>query len=341
MSHIVSKTVIGGTLLGTALAMGAAVSGPANAIELKVATFMSPKHPVNKGIIPLFAKRIAKETGGSLTIKLFAGGQLGKGPQAQYKRVLEGVADITFGIQGYTATIFPRTMVVAQPGVGKTSPAVTAKAWKVYDQYLKSEYTKVKLLALFANWPPVLISRSKPIRSLADIQGLKVRAPSPANIPQIKAWGATAVYMPVSKIYNSLQTGVLDAVYISPGALYVPWRLAEPGKYVTAGLNGPTTMFFIAMNNQSWDGLSKAHKAAVVKHSGRAWSLESARYWGAIDEGQLKTARTKQKGVKFIQLSKAAAAAFDKATAKSVEAFLAAKEKQGIPARAIYKAVTE
>ncbi|MGY9000715.1 MAG: hypothetical protein ACKVIK_12420, partial [Rhodospirillales bacterium] len=52
-------------------------------------------------------------------------------------------------------------------------------------------------------------------------------------------------------------------------------------------------------------------------------------------------AKNEQKGVKFIQLSKSAAAEFNAATARSVEQFLAKKESAGIPARAIYRAVTQ
>ena len=320
-------TVVGTTLGAAIIASGLAVS-MAEAKELKMATFMSPKHPINRGVLPPLAKAIAKETGGSLQLKLFPAGQLGKGPVAQYKRVIENVAEITFGIQGYTPTIFPRTMVVGQPGVGKSSQEVTGKIWKVYDKYLKSEYNKIKVLALFSNWPPVLITRKKAVSKMADIKGLKIRAPSPSNIPQLKAWGSAAVYMPVSKIYNALQTGVLDGVYISPGALYAPWRLSEPGEYVAAGMNGPTSLFFIALNKQVWDGLSKTHQAAINKHTGAKYSMMAANFWGKIDAGQLATAKNQQKGVKFTQLSSQAVAAFDAATAKSVEAFLAAEKIQ-------------
>lgn len=339
ISKVIFTTI--GATLGTALVAGGLTVPMAQAKELKMATFMSPKHPINKGVLPPLAKAIAAETGGSLTLKLFPSGQLGKGPVAQYKRVIENVAEITFGIQGYTPTIFQRTMVVGQPGVGKSSQEVTGKIWNVYDKFLKPEYTKVKVLALFSNWPPVLITRKKAVSKMADIKGLKIRAPSPSNIPQLKAWGAAAVYMPVSKIYNALQTGVLDGVYISPGALYVPWRLSEPGEYVAAGMSGPTSLFFIALNKQVWDGLSKSHQAAVNKHTGRKYSMMAANYWGGIDAKQLATAKNQQKGVKFTQLSKKAIAEFDAATEKSVEAFLAAKEKKGIPARAIYKAATQ
>ena len=313
----------------------------AEAKELKMATFMSAKHPVNKGILPHLAKNIASETGGSLKLKLYPSGQLGKGPKAQYKRVIENVAEITFGVHGYTPKLFPRTMTVAQPGVGNSSQEVTKKAWSIYDKHLKSEYAKVKVLGIFANWPAILITRKNPVSKIGDIRGLKIRAPSPSNIPQLRAWGAAAVYMPVTKAYNSLQTGVLDGVYISPGALYRPWRLAEPGEYVTAGMNGPTTMLYIFMNKQAYEGLSSSHKKAINKHSGRGLSMFAANYWGNIDAKQLATAKNEQKGVKFIQLSQSAAAEFNNATAQSVEQFIAKKEKAGIPARAIYKAVTQ
>ena len=313
----------------------------AEAKELKMATFMSAKHPVNKGILPHLAKNIASETGGSLKLKLYPSGQLGKGPKAQYKRVIENVAEITFGVHGYTPKLFPRTMTVAQPGVGNSSQEVTKKAWSIYDKHLKSEYAKVKVLGIFANWPAILITRKNPVSKIGDIKGLKIRAPSPSNIPQLRAWGAAAVYMPVTKAYNSLQTVVLDGVYISPGALYRPWRLAEPGEYVTAGMNGPTTMLYIFMNKQAYEGLSSSHKKAINKHSGRGLSMFAANYWGNIDAKQLATAKNEQKGVKFIQLSQSAAAEFNNATAQSVEQFIAKKEKAGIPARAIYKAVTQ
>lgn len=340
MNHVGPKLLLTAAIAGGVAAVGGLPS-TAGAVELKAATFMSPKHPVNRGIIPALAKSLAKETGGSLTVKLFAGGQLGKGPVAQYKRVVDNVAEITFGIQGYTPTIFPRTMVVAQPGVGKSSQEVTEKIWKIYDEHLKPEYKEIKVLALFSNWPPVLIARNKKVTGIGDVKGMKIRAQSPANIPQLNAWGATGQYMPVSKIYNALQTGVLDGVFISPGALYRPWRLAEPGKFVTAGMSGPTSLFFIAMNKKVWNGLSAEHKEAVSKHTGRAYSMMAADFWGKIDAGQLKTAMTEGKGVEFHGLSAEAAAAFDAASARSVEAYLAKKEKEGVPARAIYKAVTQ
>ena len=231
------------------------------------------------------------------------------------------------------------------------------KFYLYYNVYIKQISYLLNSLGINLNTVPVLdifrksshkiigdrsfSSNKKIVSKIGDIKGLKIRAPSPSNIPQVKSWGAAAVYMPVTKIYNSLQTGVLDGVYISPGALYKPWRLSEPGEYVSAGMNSPTSLTYVFMNKKVFDGLSSAHKAAIDKHSGASYSMFAANFWGKIDAGQLATAKNEQKGVKFIQLSKSAVADFNAATARSVDQFLAKKEKSGIPARAIYKAASQ
>ncbi len=39
-----------------------------------------------------------------------------KGPLEQFVRVVQGVADIVWGLQGYTSSQFPNTMISELPG---------------------------------------------------------------------------------------------------------------------------------------------------------------------------------------------------------------------------------
>ena len=64
-----------------------------------------------------FAEKLAEVSGGKLTARIYPAGELGGGPQQLYKRAVDGVADIAFGISGCIETLFPRTMPVAVPGV--------------------------------------------------------------------------------------------------------------------------------------------------------------------------------------------------------------------------------
>ena len=70
----------------------------AAAEELTVATFVPPQHHTNTVMFKWFGEELEKWSGGSLTLKLFPAGQLGAGPVQQFKRAVEGVADITFGV---------------------------------------------------------------------------------------------------------------------------------------------------------------------------------------------------------------------------------------------------
>ncbi len=336
MKVISSKALLGSALVSAAL-FGTVIP-TASAEELKLASFLSPAHHLNKVVFAKLIKDFAAATNGSTTIKNYAGGALGKGPVQQYKRVVEGVGDITFGVHAYTSKIFPRTLVTGRPGLGKTSKEVTERLWAIYDQYLKNEYQNVKVLGLWANWPAVLITRNKPVRSVADVNGMKIRVTSPSDNPQIKAWGAVPMHMGITSVYNAMNNGVIDAVYIAPSVMYRPWNIAEPAKYVTHGMTGPTNLFFLLMNKDSWEGMSKSDQAALDKLTGAKFSVDTAYSWSTADMKALESARA-GKSVEFIELTKAQAAEFDETSNAAVKADLAELDKTGLPASEIYNAM--
>ena len=89
-----------------------AISATAFADEMKLAHFSSTKyHLHNEMFLPL-AEKIKEATGGATTIRVYPGGELGKGPVKQYDRVLDGVADIVYSLPGYTAAQFKKTLLV-------------------------------------------------------------------------------------------------------------------------------------------------------------------------------------------------------------------------------------
>ncbi len=340
MSSTTSKLIVAAAVLGAGLTVSGNVISSAQAKELKLAHFMPPVHHLHRNMFAPIAKDLAAATNGKLTIKIYSSGALGKGPVQQYKRVVQGVADIAFGVLVYTPKLFPKTMIASLPGVGKTGADVARAMWKVYDNHLADEYKKTHLLALFANWPSVIISRKKPIRTVADIKGMKLRVSSPADIKHVNAWGAVGIHMAVTKTYNAMQNGVIDAIQIAPVAMQRPWNLNEPGDYVTVGANGTASLFFVMMNNKSWDGLSKSDQQAISKLTGKAASIKASEGWGKGDLKALKAAEAGKK-IKMVKLSAAAAAKFDAITDASVRKQLAAMDKTGIKATEIYNAMTK
>ncbi len=242
--------------------------------ELKLAHFMPSMHPMDRGVMTPLAKQLDAATDGELTIRIYPSGELGKGPVQQYKRVVTGVADIVFGIPEYTPKQFSKTAMVHIPGLFPDGTAATHALWDNMD-LIKDEYAQVKLLGLWANNPSVLLTRDKPVRSVADMQGMKIRTPNPVMAELVKAWGGIPVSMPTTDTYNAMNTGVIDAVMIGPSGIR-SYKLNETAKYVTTNIPSALDSFYLLMNQSSWDNLSDEHKEKLTGMTGRYLSLRGA-----------------------------------------------------------------
>ncbi len=311
-------------------------AGPAQAVELKLAHFMSPKHPMDRFIMRPWTKEIAKASGGSLTVKIYPGGALGKGPKAQFKRAVDGIADITFGLQGFTSKLFPRTGIIELPGMAKDAVAGANKLWDAFPR-LAAEYKRVKVLAMWTNENQVLMTRKVPIRSVADMKGLKFRVPSKTQGNAIKVLGGVPVFMPITRVYNALNTGVIDGVMTGPSTIG-SFKFHEVAKYFTVGLPIGRSPFFIVMNKKAWDGLSAKNKALVEKTTGRGISIKASKfYMKAGKKGLAIVAKSKKHEI--IKISGAELAKAVSLLKASRAKQVADLEKKGIPAREILKAM--
>ncbi len=308
------------------------VAGTASADELKAAHFMPPMHPMDRGVMTPLSEELADATGGELTIRIYPAGELGKGPVQQYKRVVTGVADIAFGIPAYTPTQFGKTVMVHMPGLFKSGEDATNALWDNLSA-IEDEYAETKLLGLWANNPSVLITREKPVRSLADIEGLKVRTPNPVMAEVVKAWGGIPVSMPTPDIYNAMNTGVIDAVMIGPSGIR-SYKLNEIGKHATINIPSAVDSFYLLMNKQSWDALSDEHKAKLNELTGRGLSLRGARAF--FDAGQAGIQLARDSDVEIIEIDEAADAEFRAAMADALDALIEKTSKEtGANAREI------
>lgn len=274
-------------LIGVGMLAAGGLVPAANADELSLAYFMGPNHPMNKGIFTPFAEQIEAETNGSLTIKQFAGGALNKVPPKQYSILLNGVADVIFTLPGYTADVFPKTNVIGLPDVCSTAVECTEALDRARD-VLEAEYD-AKVIAIWANAPPVLITKDKPVTKLSDLQGMKIRVTSKGDVPFVEALGASAVAQPVSQINQNLANGVIDAIMIDPSAIR-SFSLYEPANYVTTWFPGSGSALIMLMNNDVYNGLSDEERAAVDKVSGVELSLGAARTYDAAADGGLAAA---------------------------------------------------
>lgn len=275
-SRLVARIARAAALFSFSLVAGSGLFGArTEATELKLAHWMSPLHSMHAQLMVPWAKEVAEMSGGSLTIRIFPGGALGQGPAAQFQRAADGVVDVAFGLPGFTSSQFRRTDVIELPAVAQDAADGTNKLWNVFDGYLAPEWSRVKVIALFIGEPSIIITRDKPVRSVADFRGLKIRTPSKNQAEVIEALGATPVTMTVDQIYNAMSTGVIDGALIGGGAIK-SFKLGEVIKYVTTGLPFARSPFFLVMNKKAYEALSPEHKAIIDKTTGRALSIKAA-----------------------------------------------------------------
>jgi TRAP-type C4-dicarboxylate transport system substrate-binding protein len=320
--------------LTSAVAAVGIMTGAVSAAELKLADFQPPTHfVVDKAYTP-FADKIAKETNGEVTVTVYMGGELGPGPKEQYNRAVDGVTDIAFGLPGYTASNFPKTLLTELPGVISADTG-TARILANIDM-LSDEYKRVALLGLWNNAPNVIFTAEKPIRTLEDLKGLKIRVPSRNAGLVVEAWGATPVSMPAPEIYNAMQTGVIDGAMTDATTLGA-FKLAEVTKYITTGMETTISSFFLIMNRDSFDELSEAQQA-VVLDAGREASVNGNKAWLGIAEKALAGFAATE-GKEVVTLAADEAAKFNAASAPVVEKVITEAEAEGMQAKAFVEAL--
>jgi len=259
---------------------------------------MGPKHPMNKAVFTPFAEKLAEVSGGAMTVKQFPGGALNSVPPKQYSILLDGVADIVFTLPGYTGDVFPMTNVVNLPGLCDDSISCTAALQNAKD-LIETEYN-AKVLSIWANSPPVLLTKDKPIATLEDLQGLKVRITSKGQVPFVKALGASPVGQPVTVINQNLANGVIDAISIDPSGIG-SFKLHEVAKYLTTWFPGSGSAFVLLLNKEVYDAMSDEEKGWIDAAADASLADSGAAGFKASTERGLKLAR--DAGLEFIEIS--------------------------------------
>ena len=307
-----------------------------SAAELKIASFPGPKHPVNARMLSPWVDKV-NATSSGLTAKLFVAGKLGKGPAKQFKRALDGVADMSFGLQGYTSKQFRATTLVELANVMSNAQDGTNRLNVAYEKSaaVRAEYDKVKVPALWTIDTPIIMTKNKPIKSVVDLKGLKLRTPSQMSARSIRALGAVPVPMPITKLYNALARGTVDGVLVSPTVLHT-FKIKEVTRYFADGIPFGSSPMFVVMNKKTWNGLSDAHKDIVNKTVGERWGNVGGKIYDVEHE----------KGMSFLAESKShnliqlPDAEIRKATGmlNQLERDVVAEwEKRGVPATEILK----
>ena len=326
-----------------ALAIASMLPLKSSAEELSVANFVPPQHHTNAVLFKWFAEEVSERSGGSLTVKVYPAGQLGAGPVQQYKRAVEGVADITFGLQAYTPAIFPKSMLIIPPGKATNAREATERLLAVYDEHLADEYKDVKLLGIFTTAGNIWAATSD-VSTLDNLQGKKMVPYAAMTTPIVEALGGTPVQMPVTEMYTGLSTGTIDATTATYNNITPPWNFWDVSTHLVTNVPVQHAVFFVAMNKERYMGLSDEHRAIIDDLAGETFSLQGAASFDGADAKSLEMMQSADQMAKvnLVEVSAEERAKMDAAVAEGLEVIFAEYESRGITdARAVYEAINQ
>jgi TRAP-type transport system periplasmic protein len=332
------------TYLRTAAALlaTAAFTVPATAEELTVATFLPPQHHTNAVVFKWLGEELAKRSSGSLTLKVYPGGQLGAGPVQQYKRVVEGVADVVLGVASYTPERFPKTMLTIPPGKASNSMELADRFLAVYDRYFADEFAAVKFLSI--GFPAgTSISATKNLSTLASLKGAKIVPYSATTTALMEAMGVVPVQMPVTEVYTGLSTGTIDGAIAAHNNMLAPWNWQDVTKFYIDNFPAQFQTVYIVMNKERHRSLNAQHRKIVDGLAGREFTKITSASFHNADAVALKAMKSAgSKSYQFVVVSPEERAKMDAAVAEGLKVIFASYKARGIPnAKEIYDAINK
>ncbi len=275
------KTMMAGALctigLATGFATGIVAGAPAASaqeVTLSLHQMLPPQASVPREILVPWMEKVAAESGGRIQIDHYPSMQLGGVPPELFDQAVDGLADIIWTVVGYTPGRFPSTEVFELPFMVEDARAASCAYWKMYETRMRdTEFADVHMLGTWVHGPGAFHTNA-PVRTPADLQGMKIRGGSRLVNQLLERAGAEPIGMPVPAVSEALSKGVLDGTTI-------PWEVTAPLKVPELVSNhtefeGPalyTLTFVLAMNKDSYDALPDDLKTVIDNNSGMEFSV--------------------------------------------------------------------
>ena len=273
------------TAVLTSLIAMAASGAWAQDVTLKLHQLLPMQATIPANAIEPWIKKVQEESGGRIAIEHFPSMQLGGAPPELYDQAVDGVADITWTVIGYTPGRFPKTEAFELPFMVGDS----ASSSKAFHEYVLAngmdEFSDTHPIVLHTHGPGWIHSKTN-VESLDDMEGQKLRGPTRITTQFLGKLGATAVGMPVPAVPEALSKGVVDGA-ILPWEVTLPLRISELTEFHSGFASQPglyTATFIMTMNKDSYSALPDDLKAVIDANSGPE---TSALFGAAMDAADI------------------------------------------------------
>lgn len=295
--------------LALALLLAACAKAPPPAAQhvLTYASPYPPGHPFSQADID-WMKHVEQASHGRIAFRPYWSGSLLSSDMSMVE-IRHGLADI-----GLITPIYARGgahMLRAQSGFYGGVRTIEEQV-AVYDclaaQFPEfgQELQGLHVLAVQGGNFPGVLTRSKPVRNLASLKGLRLRAQSDA-IDVLRELGADPVNMPMGEVYSALAKGVIDGV-VAPADTIKSLHFAEVARHFTTLRFSRGAYPARAMSDAAWRRLP-ADLQALLMASKPVWEAALSRQLLKAEQAGIDFARDHK--VEMIALPEAEQHRFD------------------------------
>lgn len=221
--------------------------------------------------VQYFKEKVAELSDGKIEIVVYGNGQLGN-ERDMIEGVQLGTVDMALNTSAYLSNLSPQFGMLDLPFLYKdyadAKEKLDGEPGEGLKELLLSEQN-IRVMSYWCSGFRVMLTKSAPINSLADLKGRNMRAPEvDVYVDMFKALGANPTPIPFGEVYTSMQTGVVDGVEVCPEEMYT-MKFHEVGKYIAVTNHIFSTMIpiinesvFQELTKEQQDILTEAMKEA-------------------------------------------------------------------------------
>lgn len=284
------------------------LAAPVMAADLQFAIF-HPKTDAFAIAEDKWMEAITKRTGGRVRFKPAYAGSLVTITEA-YDAVQSGTVEVALTAASFLSGKVP-DMSPFEPLGAYPEGARFAEMMKEAEPVIEAIFTRHKVAYMWSQPASGVINvcRGKHTKLPQDYKGLKIRAAGKWQAAQMRALGASPVFMDPGSQFQALQTGTIDCA-LSVNNLALSFKLFEPARFVTQyGL--PVNLTVVLMNQKVFEGLSPEDRK-IVREVSRETTATAV---GPLVAAQAAAgAKLKEQGANIYALSDAERKSFQEGT---------------------------
>ena len=250
---------------------------------LTLSSWVPPQHLLTRAMVE-WADEVEKASSGRIKHTLLP--KAVAKPPGTFDAVRDGLADVSFSVDGYTPGRFVLTRIAEFPQLGETATTVSVAYERISRRHFAKadEHKGVRVLTVFTHGPGEIYNTKRPIKTLDDLKGLKIRVGGGMINELAKSLGVDALLKPAPQSYEILSTGVADGVFF-PAESVASFKLEKLVKYATLVPGGLyNTSFAFIMNPDKYNKMSPADKKVIDDWSGEKLARLIGKHWDRGDQ---------------------------------------------------------